>query len=111
MPIMTVPFRVRDHLEEMGTFNAVEAEAEGTTICLRFELDTPGVVGWQIYDPATGAFLFEGEWKHAGAPKVDLRVVLPEEDGCYRVQVAPVAARERFILIDAQVSQGKVDMS
>jgi lipopolysaccharide transport system permease protein len=111
MPVTPVAFPLRDDLEQMSTFGAVEAEADGTAIRLRFELDNPAVVGWQIYDPTTGAFLFEGEWAQVHACRVNLRVPLPGEDGCYRVQVAPVAARERFILIDARVSQGHVVMS
>jgi len=111
MPVVPVPFPVRDHLEQMDTFGVVEAEADGTAIRLRFELDAPGVVGWQIYDPATGAFLFEGQWTETRGTKVNVRVALPGEDGPYRVQVAPVADRERFILIDARVGQGQVAMS
>jgi lipopolysaccharide transport system permease protein len=41
----------------MDRFSAVEAHAEGATVRLRFEIDQPGVIGWQLYDPSTGAFL------------------------------------------------------
>jgi lipopolysaccharide transport system permease protein len=95
----------------MTRFGAVEAEADGTAIRLRFELDGPGVMGWRIYDPATGAFLCEGQWTETRDTQVNVRVALPDEDGPYRVQVAPVADRERFILIDALVRQGQVEMS
>jgi hypothetical protein len=81
---------------------------DGGAIRVHFELDQPCVVGWQIYDPETGAFLFEGEWQESRAQKCDVRVVLPEDDGAYRVQVAPVEDRERFVLIDAHVSAGAV---
>jgi len=37
-------------------------------------------------------------------------VVLPQGDGPYRIQVAPVADRKRFILIEARVDDGKVSM-
>ena len=40
----------------------IDAVAEGATIHLRFRLDQPGVIGWQLYDPSTGAYLQEGEW-------------------------------------------------
>jgi lipopolysaccharide transport system permease protein len=95
----------------MAKFGAVEAETEGTAIRVRFELDAPGVVGWQIYDPATGAFLFEGQWTQERDTSVSLRVPLPGEDGPYRVQVAPVSDREQFILIDASVGHGHVELA
>ncbi len=92
----------------MATFRAVEAEAEGGAIHLRFEWDATGVIGWQLFDPATGAFLYEGEWSEVSGRDVDLRVTLPPEEGPYRVQVAPVADRARFISIDAEVGAGQV---
>jgi lipopolysaccharide transport system permease protein len=95
----------------MAKFGAVAAEADGTAIRVRFELDRPGVVGWQIYDPATGAFLFEGQWTETRDKNVNVRVALPAEDGPYRIQVAPVADRERFILIDTHIGDGRIEMS
>jgi homopolymeric O-antigen transport system permease protein len=95
----------------MAKFAAVSAEPDGSAIRVRFQLDKPGVVGWQIYDPASGAFLFEGEWTDLRDTAVDLRVALPQEDGPYRVQVAPIHDRESFILIDAQLGEGKVEMT
>src|ERR1700689_1948554 len=100
----------------MARFNAVQAQAEGDAIRVRFTLDALGpgtqVVGWQLYDPDSGAFLFEGEWQEttphqAGHSDVDLSVTLPPDDGPYRIQVAPVEDRARFILIDAHVGQGR----
>src|SRR5579871_6398149 len=95
----------------MAHFSAIAADVEGASIRLRFELDKPCVVGWQLYDPATGAFLLEGDWKETADSKVDVRIALPEESGPYRVQVAPVEDRARFILIDTQVAEGKLEMS
>ncbi len=95
----------------MAKYSSVGAVIDGDAIRLRFNLDAPGVVGWQIYDPSSGAFLFEGEWIELRGAQVDLRVVLPREDGPYRVQVAPVADRGRFILIDAQLSGGTLEMT
>jgi len=95
----------------MAQFGNVSATVEADAIRVRFILDAPAVVGWQIYDPSTGAFLFEGEWTDVRDTKVDLCVALPGEDGPYRVQIAPVANRERFILIDAQVGGGRLDMT
>ncbi|HWZ31216.1 MAG TPA: ABC transporter permease [Bryobacteraceae bacterium] len=92
-------------------FEKIAAAVEGHAIRVHFELDAPCVVGWQIYDPATGAFLFEGEWREIRDKKVDLCVALPEDDGPYRVQVAPVEDRNRFVLIDAEVHDGALEMS
>ena len=49
----------------MAIFTGVEASIRLATIRLCFSLDAPRIVGWQIYDPSTGAFLFEGEWIEA----------------------------------------------
>jgi lipopolysaccharide transport system permease protein len=95
----------------MASFEKIAAVVDGHAIRVRFELDAPCVVGWQIYDPATGAFLFEGEWREIHGKNVDLRITLPEDDGPYRVQVAPVEDRNRFVLIDAQVHDGALEMS
>ncbi len=87
---------------------------------MRFTLDDLGpgtqVVGWQLYDPDSGAFLFEGKWQETTPHQVahtdvDLSVTLPPEDGPYRIQVAPVEDRARFILIDAHVGQGRVSIN
>ena len=84
----------------------VEAVAEGAAIHLRFHVDQPGVIGWQLYDPSTGAFLQEGEWSQVEGREADLRITLPPQEGAYRVQVAPVEDRARFIAIDARVGAG-----
>ncbi len=89
----------------------MDAAIDGSAIRVHFEMDAPCVVGWQIFDPDTGAFLFEGEWKEVDAKKCDLRVVLPQDDGAYRVHVAPVEDRDRFVLIDARIEDGALQMS
>ncbi len=75
-------------------------------------------LGWQIFDPVSEAFLFEGEWRPAAADVAggaaaewDLRVPLPAEHGPYRVYISPVAQDAGwfylrgwpFLLIDAEV--------
>jgi lipopolysaccharide transport system permease protein len=79
-------------------------------------------IGWQIYDPASGLFLSEGEWIPLDADvapgeslPVQVRVELPAERGPYRVYVSPIDPRtgwhyERggpFIVIDAEVEDGR----
>ena len=88
--------------------HVVEAVAEGAAILLHFRLNEPGVVGWQLYDPSTGAFLQEGEWSQVNGRDANLRIALPCEDGAYSVQVAPVHDRARFIEIAAEVRAGKL---
>src|SRR5690349_505039 len=95
----------------MARFDGVQAAVEGGAIRVHFDLEAPCVVGWQIFDPETGAFLFEGEWREMSAKKCDLSVVLPQDEGSYRVHVAPVEDRDRFVLIDAHVRGDKVDIS
>jgi lipopolysaccharide transport system permease protein len=94
----------------MARFDAVQATVRDRVIALRFQIDAPGVIGWQLCDPATGAYLFEGQWSEARGTSVELDVALPEDDGSYQVQVAPVADRSRLILIDARLAGGRVEM-
>ncbi len=95
----------------MSRFSAVAATAEDDAIRLRFEIDQGGVIGWQLYDPETGAFLQEGEWSELSGAAADLRIALPPDDGPYQIQVAPVANRERFISIDARIEGGKIEIA
>jgi len=81
----------------------LEAMTEGAVIRLRFVVDQPGVIGWQLYDPSTGAFLQEGEWSEVTGLDADLRILLPSQEGAYSVQVAPVQDRSRFIEIAAHI--------
>ncbi|HEV8415914.1 MAG TPA: ABC transporter permease [Bryobacteraceae bacterium] len=95
----------------MRELEIVEAVADGPAIHLRFRIDQPGVIGWQLYDPATGAFLQEGEWSEVSGREADLRIPLPAEEGAYSVQIAPVKDRDRFIEIPAQVGiAGKLEI-
>jgi len=95
----------------MDRFSAVEAHAEGATVRLRFEIDQPGIIGWQLYDPSTGAFLQEGEWSELRGSAADLQIPVPAEDGPYQIQVAPVADRARYISIQATVESGKLEIA
>ena len=95
----------------MATFSQMKTSVDERTLHVSFALDAPCIVGWQIYDPSTGAFLFEGEWQEARESSADLWVDLPAEDGPYRVQIAPVEHRERFIVIEASVSGGVAKIS
>ena len=95
----------------MRELEVVEVVADGTAIHLRFRLDQPGVIGWQLYDPGTGAYLQEGEWSEMTGRDADLRIPLPAEEGAYSVQVAPVNDRARFIEIAAHVgTAGKLEI-
>ncbi|MGH9646586.1 MAG: ABC transporter permease, partial [Bryobacteraceae bacterium] len=88
----------------------LEAVAEDTAIHLRFRLDQPAVIGWQLYDPTTGAYLQEGEWSQMTSGDVDLRIPLSSDEGAYSVQVAPVKDRSRFIAIEARVGAGTLEI-
>jgi lipopolysaccharide transport system permease protein len=94
----------------MARIDQVQAAADGGSIQVRFRLDAPHVIGWQLFDPASGAFLYEGPWTEANGTDVSVRVAVPVEDGPYRIQVAPVQDRARFILIDAEVADGKLEI-
>jgi lipopolysaccharide transport system permease protein len=90
----------------VATFGAIQVSQEGSSIRLRFSIDAPQTIGWQVFDPASGVFLFEGEWFEARDSNIDLRLDLPADDGPYRVHVAPVKDRDRFILLEAEVHGG-----
>jgi lipopolysaccharide transport system permease protein len=93
----------------MAQFSAVEAAVDGTAINLRFAIDSPGVLGWQVFDPESGAFLFEGEWSRVERA-ASLRLSIPKDEGCYRVRVAPVEDRSRFIEINARVEDSRLEI-
>jgi lipopolysaccharide transport system permease protein len=95
----------------VSRYTGIAAQVEGRGIRVQFQLDAPCIVGWQIYDPASGAFLFEGEWQQLLDRKADVEVDLPAEDGPYRVQIAPVDHRDQFIVIEARVSGGAAEIS
>ena len=58
---------------------------------------------WQVIDPNTEMLLDEGE-----SADPDVRVMLPEGDGIYRVQIAALNDRARFTFVDAQVTDGRL---
>jgi lipopolysaccharide transport system permease protein len=95
-------------------YHDLEAAAgERSSIRVRFRLDAVDVdeAGWQIYDPATGRFITEGQWiRLDGDRQLDLHIELPEQDGAYRVYVSPrgrgewlFARGDAFVVIDAVV--------
>jgi lipopolysaccharide transport system permease protein len=98
----------------MARFRAVEATSEGALVSpaarLRFRLDRPCPLCWQVLDPATGAILSEGEWAETPGPDVDLRVALPPEDGPYRLQISPAEDRSRMILVEARMGGGRLEL-
>ena len=69
------------------------------------------IIGWQLFDPSTGAFLQEGEWSKLIGTAADLRIALPPEDGPYQIQVAPVADRACYIAIEVRIESGKLDIA
>ncbi len=97
----------------MPRFQAVEAASDGlaeaATVRLRFRLDQPCALNWQVLDPATGAILSEGERPQMPGSDVDFRIALPPEDGQYRLQVSPVEDRGRLVLIDGAHCRGAIE--
>jgi lipopolysaccharide transport system permease protein len=113
----------------IGTRVTVEAERRLLRVSCRlgndsgetWRKDSGAAIGWQIYDPASGLFLSEGEWIPLAADlapgesaPVEVPVELPAEAGPYRVYVSPIAPKtgwdfERggpFIVLDAEVEGG-----
>lgn len=82
-------------------------------------------VGWQLYDPRSGLFLAEGEWRgirETVAPgaslAVDWEIDLPPESGDYRLYTSTVspasgwsyAHGDEFLLADAVVENGEASL-
>lgn len=79
-------------------------------------------IGWQVYDPESGIFLYEGEWirlagdvPHGGSAEISTEISLPQADGLYRIYVSPIDRRtgwlyargEEFLIVDAEVVGGE----
>jgi len=79
-------------------------------------------IGWQVYDPETGIFLYEGDWiglaqdvGHGESARLTMDVSLPRADGLYRIYVSPIDRRtgwlyargEEFLVVDAEVVGGE----
>jgi lipopolysaccharide transport system permease protein len=72
-------------------------------------------IGYQVFDPETSTFIFEGEWKPLNASDVEVDVALPPERGRYHVYVSPIEEGRGwfyqqgrpFILIEAFVESGR----
>jgi lipopolysaccharide transport system permease protein len=74
--------------------------------------------GYQIFDPETGTFIYEGEWRPVENGSVELSVRLPPERGRYHVYASSVDEsrgwdyqRGRpFLLLDAEVEGGRATL-
>ncbi|MBI3681714.1 MAG: ABC transporter permease [Acidobacteria bacterium] len=114
-------------------YHDVEAEAHEAGLRVRCRIENTGrshwraedgfVLGWQVYDPATGIFISEGEWTRLpedvppGASRaVEMDLHLPEEEGQYRVYLSGMDSRtgwyytrgEPLVVVDAEASGGMV---
>lgn len=75
-------------------------------------------IGYQIFDPDTGTFIFEGEWQQVREGKADLNIALPPEKGRYHVYVSAIDEKrgwdyhlgKRFVLIEAAVENGRAHL-
>jgi hypothetical protein len=114
-------------------YHGLEAQGGTSSVKLRFALENCSAAAWhssagyhvgsQIYDPATGLFITEGEWSPIDvevAPGsqqlLELNIAVPPEDGPYRLYVSPVHERDgwsyprggQFVVVDALVKNGRV---
>lgn len=111
----------------------VDAEARSLRVRFRLENRTADTwrraggfyLGWQLFDPATGLFISEGEWETLAedlapgdACQQELEVQLPPERGHYHVYVSPLQESSGwfyrhgwpFLLIDAAVEDGRAEL-
>ncbi len=82
-----------------------------------FQSTGQAALSYQAYEPATGAFLFEGEWEPVDeAGRRTLTIPAPAEDGLYQFWISLVHATDgwayergqHFLLVDAEVSAGAI---
>lgn len=115
-----------------GYTEVVARAGESAHVIVRFTLENSSRVAWssrhgyhlgsQIYDPASGVFITEGEWSPIAADlapgarrEFEMLVSLPPQDGSYRVYVSPLHEREGwmfaggapFVAVDAVVERGR----
>ena len=84
-----------------------------------FRLPEAVSLGDQSFVPASGNFLFEGEWQQLAVGQNDVTIVVPPEDGRYQFWVCLVSAAEGwayernapFLLINAQSTAGVVTIT
>ena len=101
--------------------------AAGETISVRLQVESkPAVsIGWQLFDPESNRFLREGEWtalpkdaRPGEAVPVDLHIGFPLGPGGYRIYVSAIDPQrgwlytrgDRFVMIDAMVAAGRVEV-
>lgn len=101
----------------IASFDGVRVEINGGKLGVSFRLEANRwELGWQIYDPVTGAFLEEGEWFRTEGGEVSVEIPLPGEAGRYHVYLSPrderhgwhFLAHYPFVLIDALVEQQRI---
>src|SRR5580704_10158478 len=91
-------------------FQTVEAVADGASIRVHLRLDSPRRLAWQVLDPVTGALLSDGKCSEGRGSEVEVNVLLPPEDGPYRVQLSPEDDRDRVVQIDALIAAGRLQI-
>jgi lipopolysaccharide transport system permease protein len=100
----------------MRAMPEVEFDADSRVARVRLTgLNGASTAGYQIFDPDTGTFIFEGEWRPVHSGAADLTVALPPERGRYHVYASPVDESRgwdyqlgrTFLLIDAEVEGGR----
>ena len=78
-----------------------------------FPSDGQAALAYQAYEPATGAFLFEGEWEPVNEPgRRTLVIPAPAEEGPYQFWISLVHPADgwayergqKFLLVDAEVA-------
>ena len=95
-----------------------QVELDADSRVARVHISAPNgasAIGYQIFDPDTGTFIFEGEWQQVEQGKADLHIELPPERGRYHVYVSPIDEKrgwdyhlgKRFFLIEAAVEHGR----
>lgn len=109
-------------------------EASGQTLSVHLQLENRSQqewkrdavsIGWQLYDPDSNRFIREGDWiplardvRTGDTVPVDFNIDFPPEPGGYRIYVSPIDREQgwfydrgdRFLVVDAAVAKGRVEV-
>lgn len=108
-----------------GAYGDLQVHPSGNVLQVGFTFENRQgyeSVGWQLFDPESGRFIQEGEWKALARDamvSVHLDIPFPPETGGYRIYISPVSQPSRwashigepFILLAVEVNDGTVTLT
>ncbi|MGI8742307.1 MAG: ABC transporter permease [Bryobacteraceae bacterium] len=108
-----------------GAYRNVLLSVSGNILRVEFTLENHSrgeFVGWQFFDPESGRFIEEGQWKsidRGASVPVEVEIEFPPESGAYQIYLSPISNEsgwayqngKPFLLVDTQVVDGTVSLT